>query len=279
MSNIVKYNERAFEPQDMNQAMQLAEVLAKSGLLPMHIKNKEAAFLVIATGRELGLTAMQSLRSIHVISGKTCLSADLIAALCKSRPDVCTYFRLVHSDATYAEYTTLRAGELKPTTLRFTIEQAKKAGVLGNPTWTKFPDAMLRARCMTALARAVYPDLAMGLYDLDSGEIEERQPTPQREPVRVTVQQGPALSPAKAKLMGAAVHAVPDAPASEPRAIVEAVEVLTFEQLEAEAALYAEDEATLHSMTARSYKAGVITAEQGKAVMESFAARVAQGAA
>lgn len=279
-TNLVIQADRAFEPNDMNQAMGMAKTLYESGLLP-GIKSPQAAFTIIVTGRELGLTAMQSLRGIHIINGKPCLSADLIVALCKSRGDVCTYFRMVHSDATYAEYTTLRQGDPEPTTLRFTIEQAKRANLLvkQDSNWQKYPEAMLRARCISALARAVYPDLAMGLYESESGEIEERQPAPQREPQRVTVQQGPALSPAKAKLMGAAVHAVPHAPASEPRAIVEAVEVCSFEQLQAEAEAFAEDEATLRSMTARSYKAGVITGEQGAAIMATFAARAAQGAA
>lgn len=158
---------RAFEPGSIAEAMNMAALLVKSKLLPDSVQSPEAAFAIIATGRELGLTAMQSLRSIHVIKGKTILSADLVAALVKSRRDVCAYFQLVESTAERATYKTQRIGEPEPTTLSFTMDDAKRAQVTGNPNWTKYPAAMLRARCITALARAVYPDLAMGVYDLD----------------------------------------------------------------------------------------------------------------
>jgi hypothetical protein len=108
---------------------------------------------------------MQSLRSIHVIEGKPSCSADLILALCKRRPEVCRYFRLVRSDATVATYETLRDGRPAPTTLSFTIEQAKSASLTGKDNWKKYPEAMLRARCIAALARAVYPDLVLGVYE------------------------------------------------------------------------------------------------------------------
>lgn len=180
---------RAFEPTGIAEAFHLAGILVKSRLLPDSVTTPEAAFAIIATGRELGLTAMQSLRSIHVVKGRTILSADLVAALVKSRPDVCKYFQLVESTAERAVYRTHRVGDPEPTTMAFTMEDAKRAQVTGNPTWTKYPQAMLRARCITALARAVYPDLAMGIYDPDEFDMQPPVPTtalevvaPQPEP-------------------------------------------------------------------------------------------------
>ncbi len=158
---------QAFEPRGIEEAMRLAKLLVASRLLPKSVNTPEAAFAIIATGRELGMSAMQSLRSIHVIEGKPTLSADLVAALVKSRGDVCKYFMLVVSSATVATYETLRVGDPKPTTMSFTIEDAQRAGLTGKDNWRKYPAAMLRARCITALARAVYPDLAMGIYDED----------------------------------------------------------------------------------------------------------------
>ncbi len=158
---------RAFEPRDIDEGFHMAKLLVLSGLLPRGVQRPEAAFAIIAAGRELGLTAMQSLRSIHIIEGKPTLSADLVAALCKSRPDICQYFRLVESTDKVARYETLRRGEPCPTPMSFTWEDATRAGVTGKDNWKKYPAAMLRARCITALARAVYPDLAMGVYDPD----------------------------------------------------------------------------------------------------------------
>ncbi len=158
---------RAFEPRDIDEGYNMAKLLVASGLMPRGVQRPEAAFAIIAAGRELGLTAMQSLRSIHIIEGKPTLSADLIAALCKSRSDVCVYFRLVESTDKVARYETQRKGEPAPTAMAWTWEDAQRAGVTGKDNWKKYPAAMLRARCITALARAVYPDLAMGVYDPD----------------------------------------------------------------------------------------------------------------
>lgn len=158
---------RAFEPANISEGFRLAEILVSSRLLPRGVSSPEAAFAIIASGRELGLTAMQSLRSIHIIEGKPTLSADLVAALCKARRDVCAWFRLVESTDAVATYETQRVGEPQPTRMSFSIEDARRAGVTGKDPWKKYPSAMLRARCITALARAVYPDLVMGVYDPD----------------------------------------------------------------------------------------------------------------
>lgn len=156
----------AFEPSDFRGAIELAKTLVASRLLPKSVQTPEAAFTIIMTGRELGLTAMQSLRSIHVIEGKPTLSADLMLALVKKSAD-CEYFRLVESTDAVATYETKRRGEPCPTRMSFTIADAQRAQVTGKDNWRKYPAAMLRARAITALARAVYPDTAMGLYDPD----------------------------------------------------------------------------------------------------------------
>lgn len=67
-----------YEPQNASDAYVMAQRLVKGGLLPRSIQTPEAAFTIMVTGRELGLTAMQSLRSIDVIEGKPTLSANLI---------------------------------------------------------------------------------------------------------------------------------------------------------------------------------------------------------
>lgn len=178
---------RAFEPVGIQEAFHLAGILVASRLLPRAVTTPEAAFAIIMTGRELGLTAMQSLRSIHVIEGKTTLSADLIASLVKSNRDVCHWFRLVESTDQIATYETHRVGEPSPTRMSFSWSDATRAGLTGKDNWKKYPSAMLRARCITALARAVYPDLAMGLYDTE--EIETVAP---RAPYEVIVTTPPA---------------------------------------------------------------------------------------
>jgi hypothetical protein len=173
---------KAFEPRNVAEACDYAGLLVRSKFLPRAVTSAEAAFAIIATGRELGMTALQSLRAIHVIDGKPTLSADLIAALCKKSPDLCRYFRLVQTSDTVATYETHRVGEPSPTRLSFTFAEAQRAGLTNKDNWRKFPAAMLRARAITALARAVYPDLVMGIYDPDEVTVANDASAPVESP-------------------------------------------------------------------------------------------------
>ena len=157
---------RQFEPADAGSAMAFARTAVASRLLPRSVATPEAAFIIIVAGRELGLTAMQSLRSLHVIDGKPVMSADLMLALTKRSPE-CLYFRLVQSTNEVATYETHRRGEPEPTRLSFSMADAIAAGLAGKDPWKKFPAAMLRARCIAALTRAVYPDVMLGVYETD----------------------------------------------------------------------------------------------------------------
>ena len=170
-------------PRTFDEAKSMSSTLAKASLLPQALRGKDADVLMtVMAGAELGLGPILSIRSIHVIEGKPTLSSDLIAALCLRRADVCEYLQPVESSAVKATYTAKRKGAPGPVTMSFTIEEAKQAGLAGKGNWLKYPAAMLRARCISAICRAVFPDLVGGLYDSDSGEIER----PSDEPRDVT---------------------------------------------------------------------------------------------
>ena len=154
----------ALEPRTFDQGMRLAEVVVQSGMF--NCKNAADAFVRISTGVALGLSAVQSLRGIYVISGKPGLSADLMMGLCLRSPD-CEFFRMVESTTTKATFTAKRRGDPQPTTLSFTLEDAKLAGLTTNGMYTKYPAQMLRARCVAALSRLAFPDLCHGLYTPD----------------------------------------------------------------------------------------------------------------
>jgi hypothetical protein len=142
-----------------------AQTLVASGFLPKAINTPEKAIAVIMTGKELGLGPMQALRSIHVIEGKPTLSADLIAGLVHARVPGAVLRVAESTDKRCA----VEAGRpnTQATMFTFTIEDAQKAALMGKDNWKKYPRAMLRARCLTEAARAVFPDAVMGLYDPD----------------------------------------------------------------------------------------------------------------
>jgi hypothetical protein len=169
--------------------MEMADKLAKSRLVPKDLQGKpEDIIICIMTGYELGLSPFQSLRGINVINGKPTLAADLIAGLVL-RDGAAEFFRPVDSNDESATYETLRRGQKKVITMTFDKAMAQTAGLWGKGPWRTYPAAMLRARCATALARAVYPDTTFGLYDPE--ELGAHPATEELPPTDPTNDQAP----------------------------------------------------------------------------------------
>lgn len=155
-------------PRTIDEAIRLATAFAKAGMFA--VQSPEQALTILMAGMELGLRPTQSMRAFSVIKGKPVLDASAMVAVCVAKRDICEYFTVIETTVTYATYETKRVGSHDPVRMSFTIDQAKNAGLLGKDNWRNFPDDMLRARASSKLARAVYPDLLLGIYTKD--EIE-----------------------------------------------------------------------------------------------------------
>jgi len=148
---------------DWSTMLSMAEQLVKSGLLPATIKTAQAAVVIIQKGRELGIAPMAAINGIGVINGKPVCGAELMLALLyRDHGDEAV--RVIRSDPDACEITYHRRGWSKPERFAFTIDDAKRAGLAGTATWTKYPAAMLRARCISAVARMAFPDSIGGMY-------------------------------------------------------------------------------------------------------------------
>lgn len=163
-----------------------ATLISKSTTISPELRGKVADIAVtIMAGRELGLGPMAALRLIHVVKNKPVLSADAMRGLVHSSGK-CVFFECLESSDKIATYETQRVGSRSPQKLSFTIEQAKRAGLSGD-NWTRYPEAMLRARASAALARDVYGDVLAGVYTDD--EVHEfAEPAPAMRPVIIDAQ-------------------------------------------------------------------------------------------
>jgi hypothetical protein len=207
----------AIEPATLGELAKLAGTAADSGFFGA--QNQAQAMMLMLAGRDIGFSYTQSLRAFHVIKGKPSLSADAMVAVCLSRKDLCVYFRCVESTKVSATWETERVGN-DPVRLTFTIEEAKDAGIITD-MYRKFPARMLSARCKAYLARDVYPELLMGLYDPD--ELAEVQAAPTKAKVgwsedRRTVRAAGTAAVVDAEIVeeNADRPTVPDAPPSKP---------------------------------------------------------------
>lgn len=155
--------EQQLQPDTLTAAWKLSGALYESRLYH-RFGTRAAIFAVIIRGREMGLTALTSLDMFHVVEGKPSASAVLLISRAKAHPD-CEYFRFLGGDRTYAEYETKNRQNPEPTRLRYTIDDAKLAGVIkAGSNWEKRPAEMLRKTAAVQLARIEYPEALGGLY-------------------------------------------------------------------------------------------------------------------
>ena len=176
-------NDNGMMLRGLDDVERLARLATTSGLC--RVKRPEEAAVILLTGRELGLSPMQSLRGIYVVNGAPVLSSDLLVAVVR-RSGLCASWRVVESTPDACTITTIRQGESESTTKTWTMLDAKRAQVTGKPIWSQYPAQMLRHRCAADLAREVYPDVVLGLYTPEEMDSVEREPA-RREPVQVVV--------------------------------------------------------------------------------------------
>ena len=164
----------------------LARVFAASGLFGragnQETQVAECAIRLMA-GMEAGFSPFASATGVHIINGRPAFSANLLAQAVRRHPDY--DYRVLEKTATACKIRFLSRGEVLGEEL-FTIDMAERAGLLKNPTWRSYPEAMLFSRALTAGMRTHCPDALGGhpaytpeeLGDADVVPVTVSEPVP-----------------------------------------------------------------------------------------------------
>ena len=141
----------------------LGKTFALSGFF-QDARDMNQAVVKILAGHELGIGPVASMRGVYIVEGRVMIGSKILAAIIGAHPrygyDVVTY-----TDAECTLRATLDQEAMGEVT--WTIEDAKKKGLTTGkkgplPAWTKFPNRMLFARCISDIANAYFPDVGMG---------------------------------------------------------------------------------------------------------------------
>jgi hypothetical protein len=145
---------------DFQGLMQISQMLAKSSLVPAAYRNKpENVLLAALAGQPFGWDPTMAMRSFHVIEGQPSLKPEIMLALVR---------RAGHSvsgdtSPTGATITGKRRDSGDQMTVEFTLEDAKRAGLLGRRgPWQSYPQSMCWARALSQLCRMLFPDVVLG---------------------------------------------------------------------------------------------------------------------
>ncbi|MGB3329178.1 MAG: hypothetical protein WBA46_09510 [Thermomicrobiales bacterium] len=144
--------------------------LAGTGFLPAHIKNGAQAAAIMLKGQELRVPPMQALANIVMVQGKPTVSSELMLAIIYRDHGK----QALRVKETTAERCTIEyrvEGWDGTSELTFTIDDAKKAGLVKPGPWTSYPAVMLRWRAISQVAKMAFPETIGGMYT--PGELGE----------------------------------------------------------------------------------------------------------
>jgi hypothetical protein len=171
-----------------DDAFRFSKMVAASDFAPKDFRGKpESCLLAIQHGSEVGLSPMQSLQSIAVINGRPTIWGDAALALVQSSSQ-CVYVR-EYTDGDGDNLTAFcevqRRGYPQPTVAKFSVADAKKAGLWGKTgPWTQYPGRMLGLRARGFALRNAFADALRGLVTAE--EAQDYPTTPAKtEPVVV----------------------------------------------------------------------------------------------
>ncbi|SFK91694.1 RecT family protein [Streptosporangium canum] len=139
------------------ERIQYSQALAVSNLLPTQYRGKpENVLYAIEFGRSLGIEPIAAITGVHIIEGKPSASSGLISALVRRAGHRLRVWveRDANGTLLAAIATIIRKDdpdfEFRST---WTMARATSAGLTNKSVWKNYPEAMLKARAVSEVAR------------------------------------------------------------------------------------------------------------------------------
>lgn len=146
---------------DIQNTRQLCQMLMQT---PYYAKmGLEGAFAIVETAKSLNIDLRLALGGgLYYVKGKVEMSARLMNSLIRSQKHSITQDK--KSNDTVCILHGKRADNGDTWTESFSIEEAKRAGLVNNMVWKNFTKDMLFARALSRLARQLFPDVIGNVY-------------------------------------------------------------------------------------------------------------------
>lgn len=165
---------QAFIPQSIDELKWIAGFIIDAGLAPSSFdKDIKKITIAILKGLEVGLPPLTAVSTIAVINGRAAIWGDGAIALVQSKHLIermlITEIGIEggpFNDAYGFHAQIWRRGQDSPYEGKFTVADAKRAKLWGNPSkrpWAEYPQRMLKIRATTYALRDGFADALMGL--------------------------------------------------------------------------------------------------------------------
>ena len=166
-----------YSPEYFGGLEKLASAAAASKLFGD--STKDQLFMILMTGRELGLSPTVALRNIGVFKGKTTISSQLQVSLCRRAGYI---VEILEQTAQRAKVRLVK-GNRAPYDYTFTMDDARTAGLIDrNALYKSIPAVMLLNRALGFACRYGAPEVLNGLHN--ESELDELDVVPVHVPPR-----------------------------------------------------------------------------------------------
>lgn len=153
----------------LGNVIELANAISATDFVPKGLRGSATATAAaILYGREVGLPPMTALTQTHVIEGKPAMSAEAMRAMVLAAGHDIV---ITETSSAICTMRARRAGSDFWTTISWTIDEARQAGVASKQVWRSYPRQMLQARATTELCRLVFPDVIHGFRSLEEYDV------------------------------------------------------------------------------------------------------------
>lgn len=153
----------AFVPNTLEEAWRLAGALAASDMTPKAYGRDQNKIMVgIMAGAEIGLTPFAALQSIAIIGNNPSVWGDGALALVRASGLMEDFEET--DDGTTATCRVVRKAQSTPVIRKFSVEDAKKAGLAGKSgPWSQYPARMRQMRARAFALRDGFADVLKGM--------------------------------------------------------------------------------------------------------------------
>lgn len=162
----------ATSERSLGALIRVGGMLARSGFFA-DAREEAQAVTKILYGQELGLGPVASLMGIEVVEGKLSVKPATIAALIQRSGRFSYRERLLTGEACEVEF---YEGPRLLGVASFSLDDARRAGLVEKSNWRRYPKAMLWARAMSEGARHYCPSLFQGAVSMPEEFASEQDP-------------------------------------------------------------------------------------------------------
>lgn len=157
------------------QQYRLARVYLASGMMPKAFNTEAKIVVGMQVCHELGLKPMTSISQIMIMNGTPSIFGDLPISLAFQSGKLEKY-EDKEEDKDGQPYswtfTAWRKGFGAPVSRTFTMDDARRANLLRNDVWSKYPKRMLQCRARAWVLKDLFPDALKGIaileYDMNA---------------------------------------------------------------------------------------------------------------